>query len=62
MGSTHRERSSHQGQRSYRGRKNYRGRAHAVHDVVYDNDDDEYDDALREKYQYLLGEIADLQT
>ena len=44
MGSPHRERSSHQGRRSYRGRKDFRGRAHSVHDVVYDEDDDEYND------------------
>ena len=62
MESPHRERSSHQGKRSYRGERSYRGRAHDVHDVVYDDDNDEYDNALRDKYQYLLDKVADLET
>ena len=54
MGSPHRERSSHQGKRTYRGTKNYRGRAHSTRDVVYDDDNDEYDDCTKREVSIFV--------
>ena len=42
--SQHREISTHHSKRSCRGRNDFRGKAHSLHDVVYDDDNDEYDD------------------